>query len=713
MRQGFRTAWLRAMRGEPGARLSLISRVLLSAAAFPYWLGLTGYRFLCEHGILPQARLPCVVVSVGNLALGGTGKSTLVRWLAKRLQTTGLKTAVLLRGYRRRSTRVCVVSDGERLLEGVEQAGDEAIMLARTLPGVPVLVGKDRRVTGRLALERFNSQVLILDDGFQYWRLHKDVEIVLWDVSTPRQALRLFPRGALREPMSSLRRANWIGLGHGAGKENATPVAPLRPHLVPDHVFGFVHTPLRLRKLGSQEAVPLEAVRGKRVLVFSGTGNHRAVEETVAALGTQITFSVPFDDHHEYQPEDIKALVEMANDLEAAYLITTAKDEVKISGQLPGQPPLLVLEVELSAGRGPENMEKVVGTITTLVQGKGGQEQASTPATPAAQHTERWVDGVIKRVKGHLGFGFLIVLAGLARLLPRRWHGAVGRAVGDAAYYLLKRYRRVGLANLQSAFGAEMSSAEIRSLLRQSLRQLGIGAVETLLLPHLRPEQLRSMVSLQGLDNLRAGLEKGKGVILLTAHFGNWELMGARICQEGIPLSVIARAQDDPQTDRLVEWIRGRVGMRVIDRDTLRPALKCLADNEVLGILPDQHAGKAGVFVNFLGRPASTFTGAAALARRTGAAVVPGFDVRSPDGHHTVTFYLPLALHSAPMPTEEEALNTALFSQVIEEQIRRHPDHWLWIHQRWKTQPADVASARVISVDQGRPLPSHTAGNKG
>jgi KDO2-lipid IV(A) lauroyltransferase len=161
--------------------------------------------------------------------------------------------------------------------------------------------------------------------------------------------------------------------------------------------------------------------------------------------------------------------------------------------------------------------------------------------------------------------------------------------------------------------------------------------------------------------------------------------MGARIAAEGLPLTVIARPHNDSATNTLIDSIRQRNGMVVISREDVRSALRTLRNNQILGILPDQHAGRSGIPILFFGRPASTFPGIAALAIRSGAPIIPGFAVRQPDGTHLVTISPPLKLLSGNDSQETVRSNTTLCTKVIEEQIKLHPDHWLWFHNRWKS----------------------------
>lgn len=284
--------------------------------------------------------------------------------------------------------------------------------------------------------------------------------------------------------------------------------------------------------------------------------------------------------------------------------------------------------------------------------------------------------------------GAYLLLRSLSLLCQVKWRWflcQLGPFFGDVVYLASARFRGVALSNLRLAFSSDHSEAEIRRICRSNFRLFAKNLLEFLSSPYLTQEELRRRVELRGGEFLHRALQQGKGAILLTAHFGNWEWLGARVCAEGLPLTVIARPHSDPATATLIDSIRCHNGMRVIPRRDARSGLRALRNNQILGILPDQHAGRSGIPIPFFGRLASTFPGIAAFAIRSGAPIIPGFAVRRPDGTHVVTFYPPLQLLSGPNSQEAMRANTALCSKVIEDQIRQHPDHWMWFHDRWKS----------------------------
>jgi len=298
-----------------------------------------------------------------------------------------------------------------------------------------------------------------------------------------------------------------------------------------------------------------------------------------------------------------------------------------------------------------------------------------------------------ERLEHWAGRILLFALAALARHAPWRLNYALADALGFALYHLVPRFRRIPQGNLRIAFGESCSEAALQRLARRSLQNSCRMALEFLKLQVLSRGELDRMVELEGTEHLDAALAQGRGAILLTAHYGNWEFMGARFITAGYPLSVIARDQDDEGVTRLVNDSRQGKGLRVLRRSEVREALKCLRRNEALGILADQNTAVGGVFVDFFGKPAATATGPALLALRTGAAVVPVFIRRESPGRHRVVIQPPLRLIHTGDREADVVANTALMTKVIEHQIAQWPEEWLWLHQRWKKRPPEEAGA--------------------
>jgi len=292
----------------------------------------------------------------------------------------------------------------------------------------------------------------------------------------------------------------------------------------------------------------------------------------------------------------------------------------------------------------------------------------------------------MKRLEGFLGYVFLRLLSTIVSITPSRLRYALADALGEAAYLLARRYRRVALKNLRLAFGSEMSEGEIRRLARRNFRFLARALAEFLISPMVSEEEMRRRVSYRHGERLQKAVEAGKGVIIYTAHFGNWEWMGARIGLD-YPLNALMRPADDPATNRLLIYLRSRNHARVIPTNEGRAVLRALRRGEVVGILADQNTAINPTFVDFFGVPAAAAAGPVVFAKRTGAPLVPAFIVCKGPGFYEIEFLEPVALVSDADPKKEIQENVARCARILEEQIRRHPDHWLWLHDRWRTRP--------------------------
>jgi len=299
-----------------------------------------------------------------------------------------------------------------------------------------------------------------------------------------------------------------------------------------------------------------------------------------------------------------------------------------------------------------------------------------------------------RRMQTRIGNAALLWMARRYRSVPERAGYQLGAAIGTVMKTISPRHHRIVMTNLRLAFGGEKSEAELRQIAAACYRHLGKCLMEFIRLPALSVEDVKRMVELRGAEHMEAALAAGKGVILLTGHLGNWEMLGARLTAEGYPLNAIARPQRDDRLTAYISRTREGRGMRVLHQEVaVRRSLAALRRKEVVGILLDQNAGDDGLFVDFFGHLASTAPGAAAFALRTGAAVVPAFGWRSPDDAHTAAIEAPLPLIRTGDRYQELLLNTAHYTKVIEEAIRAHPEQWFWLHKRWKSRPPEERGA--------------------
>lgn len=292
-------------------------------------------RGVCyETGWCSASRLPCRVISVGNLTVGGTGKTPVVILLVRWLQEAGQRVAVLSRGYKRTGTvPQLLVSEGGKLLVGPAEAGDEPHLIAQRCPGAVVAVGSDRASLGRWVLDRFATDCIILDDGFQHRRLHRDVDLVLLDATDPMGLDALLPAGRLREPLAGLKRAAAVLITRADLPEQ---VQEVRRRIQPVVNSGAVSAEVRFRPecliavSGGVER-ELASCRGKRVWLASGVGNNASFTRTAAMLGSEVLGVTAFRDHHHYREADVTAIRLKSREARADLVLTTEKDAAKLA----------------------------------------------------------------------------------------------------------------------------------------------------------------------------------------------------------------------------------------------------------------------------------------------------------------------------------------------------------------------------------------------
>ncbi len=297
-------------------------------------------------------------------------------------------------------------------------------------------------------------------------------------------------------------------------------------------------------------------------------------------------------------------------------------------------------------------------------------------------------------------------LRALGHALPLPTARALGSALGLAAYALLGRQRRLAQTHLTEALGDALSPSQRARVARGTFRNLGRTFMEWLVLPRLSTAELKQLISCEGLEHLRGALACGNGVIAVTAHFGNWELIPVYLRSLGFEGGVLARRLRYPEYESHLIGLRGAHGVPTLARGSLKDAVTLLRANQIVGVLPDQDVDSLeGIFVTFFGRAAFTPVGPAALSLMTGAPLVPCFMAR--DG---ARFRLRIEPPVATPPTSDRAEAIArlthAWSAVVESHIRRQPDQWVWMHRRWKTQPsAGGAQGSGLRAEGGSPEP--------
>lgn len=334
-----------SLDGVPGFLGSRVLTFLAAPFSELYGLGARLRRRLYRQGWFKTRTLPAPVVSVGNLTVGGTGKTPLTASLARWFQAQGLRVAVLSRGYGGRRREVTCLADGERLYYKPPVVGEEAFWLARHLPGVLVYTGASRHAAGLAAWQDHRPDLFLLDDGFQHLPLARDLDILLLDAGAPLGNGRLLPAGPLREVPATLGLADALVLTRFSRSQHQEHLDHLR-RLFPElPIFTAVIEPQGVRGFPGGESQPLEVLRGLAALAFAGLARPRVFQETLIGLGVDLRAFRAFPDHHVFTSEELAALVRQARSLGCQALITTSKDWARLGEDWPQDFPLLVLEV--------------------------------------------------------------------------------------------------------------------------------------------------------------------------------------------------------------------------------------------------------------------------------------------------------------------------------------------------------------------------------
>ena len=364
-----------ADRDQPaGVRMLLVllkglSCVFLAAVSIRY--------FFYRTGVLRRFPLGCQVISIGNVTAGGTGKTPVTEKFAHELTAAGRKVAILSRGYRRKEApwwqrmfsqvieKPLVVSDGKHILLDAATGGDEPYMLAANLPGVCVLVDRNRVKAGRYAISRFGCDTLILDDGFQYQKLKHSLEVVLVDKTNPFGNGHMLPRGVLREPVKHIARADFIFLTKSDGNSAAVR-EQIRAYNKTAEIIECRHAPRLLKDVWSREELPLDWLKGKTLTTLSGIAVPQGFEDSLRKLGARVIWCERYADHHRYDSSEIIFALNKTSDLHADALITTEKDAVRFPRLESTPVPCYYLRVDIEITAGAENFAAAVDHICNV-----------------------------------------------------------------------------------------------------------------------------------------------------------------------------------------------------------------------------------------------------------------------------------------------------------------------------------------------------------
>ena len=351
-------AVMNSEKADAPALLATLLRGVSAVYAAAQKIRAAGYR----HNLLKSRTLPCRVISIGNITVGGTGKTPMTIYLARALQQSGKRVAVVSRGYKGADEKAGgIVSDGQNLLMDADRAGDEPFMMASRLKGIPVVIGKSRYDAGMLAIREFQPEVILLDDAYQHLKLKRDINLVLLDYDRPFGNFHILPRGNLREPLAALARADACILTRspqGADQDVPGNASELKSALPRIPVFRSYHEPyFYLIKRGqltpsgdiTELLTPpeLEKIKRSRVFGFSGIARNDDFQRTVGRTGFNAAGYSEFDDHHRYGPKHLEDIERIAQEAGANCLITTEKDYVRIPPQMSLSMDMIVVGVQI------------------------------------------------------------------------------------------------------------------------------------------------------------------------------------------------------------------------------------------------------------------------------------------------------------------------------------------------------------------------------
>ena len=341
-------------------------RFLASLASWHYGKVVTLRNLLFDRGVLRIHRLGCPVMSVGNLAMGGTGKTPMVAWLARLVSEEGYRVGIVSRGYGgAESSRVTVVSDGENILSDQAISGDEPLLLARQFSSIPVLCSTKRVKAGKTAIEKFNCNVLILDDGFQHRYLARDLDIVMLDSRDLYGNNRVFPRGTLRERAEALSRAQVLVLSRFDGSEVAEKNREILRRQWPDKIIATAtYRPIRIFAAADKRRRPPNSLRELRLAAFAGIARPDNFFQSVHDLGARLVYTAALPDHYPLTTGLLDSLVRQASKFNPELWLTTEKDWVRLPQVVPEEMELWVLAGEIDLD---EDTSQLVGAVRRVL----------------------------------------------------------------------------------------------------------------------------------------------------------------------------------------------------------------------------------------------------------------------------------------------------------------------------------------------------------
>ncbi len=550
-------------------------------------------RALYRAGLLRGKRLHRPVISVGNIAAGGTGKTPAVIAICRRLSAEGLKVAVLTRGYGRKSDYAGPVTSND-----AAKFGDEPVLI-NSASNTDVLVGANRYENAK----GYPCDVFVLDDGFQHLQIQRDYDLVI-DA----------PSRFHREGRSALKDADAV-------------------------------IPRKLRTM-----VP-EELRGRRVFAFAGLANNEQFFAALRAAGVEVAETKSFRDHHRYTGAEVAAMKR-----KGLPLVTTEKDKVKIS-----DPDVIAVGAELDI---PEDV------MTGIVRAARGE----------SRRKKRRKNPLLQRVE-YAAYKFLARrVSSMSEESAHRW----GTRIGALARHVVRGRDKLAMRNLRLVY-PDKPAKELRGIANECWRHFGRELLLSIQSQNLSLEELAKRCPFVNTELLEEAIARGKGTIIISAHWGGWEIAGLTLMSYVKNVRTVARPLDNELLEAELQQIRARTGAEVVDRRrAARVLMRGLAENAVAVLLPDQAVlPREGILVPFLGHDAWTTPAPAKLAIRAGATIVFGFCI--PDGlRHRLEFEEPIRADLLSEAERDPVELTKRINEMISRRIHARPDLWLWMHDRWK-----------------------------
>ena len=550
-------------------------------------------RAAYRAGLLEGKQLHRPVISIGNIAAGGTGKTPAVIAVCRFLESRGLRVTVLTRGYGRGTREQGPVTSFDPV-----KYGDEPVLI-KLHTNANVIVGENRYDNAR----DIDTDVFVLDDGFQHLQLHRNLDVVI-DA----------PSGFNREGRSALKDADIV-------------------------------IPRRL-----QVRVPV--IQGP-VFAFAGLANNQQFFDELRGLNVIGTRG--FRDHHRYTARDLESL---RRDARGATLVTTEKDAVKID-----DPGIVAIPAEFVFDR--EVLEQIAAAATAAPNRRRRKRRKNPLQQRMEYAAYRFVSRRVARMSDEAVF---------------RW----GTRVGAWSRMVVRRRDKVAMRNLRATF-SDHSGRDLRRTLDECWRHFGRELLISMKMQTLSLDQIAARCTIVNGHYVEESMARGKGTLLMSAHFGGWEVAGLAILSMVGKTVTVARPLDNELLERDLQQLREKTGAEVVDRRrAARGLLKTLTRNGVVVLLPDQAVqSQEGILSPFLGRPAWTTSAPAKMALRAGSTIVFGFCI--PDGlRHRLVFEEPIRVDRLREDERDPAALTHRFNEVIGRRILERPDLYMWMHDRWK-----------------------------